>query len=60
MANDLSSQETEAPPLPVMVLSGPKFPMEIHWMWTPSPELLETVAPINPTVVACRTEIPAP
>lgn len=51
MANDLASQKTDSPPLPVMMLGPPpkslKSAMEIHRRWTPSPELLEIVAPFE-------------
>ena len=60
MTSDLRSQKTEAPVLPVMVLPEPMFPMEIHWIWIPSPELLETVTPIKEVRLApCRREMPA-
>ena len=68
MTNDLGSQKTEAPPLPVMVLLllpepgiGVKSPMEINRMSTPSPELLETVTPPPRwRLVPCSTKMPAP
>ena len=61
MASDLPSQRTEAPPLPVMMLPGPKLPMEIRRMSTPSAELLETVTPPpRLRLVLCCTEMPAP
>src|SRR6516162_6830439 len=58
--NDRESQKTDAPTFPVMLLAEPKFPMEIHWIWTPSPKLLATVAPIKVKWAPSRTEMPAP
>ena len=59
-ANDLPLQNTEAPPLPVIVFPETKLPMEIHWIWTPSPELLEIVVPSSWTLEPCCTETPDP
>src|SRR6266853_644813 len=68
IANDLASQKTEAPPLPVIILlplpepgKAVKSPIEIRRMSTPSPELLETVTPPPRwRLVPCSTKMPAP
>ena len=43
--SEVVSQETEAPPLPVMVLAVTNSPTEMRRMWTPSLVLFETVVP---------------